>query len=81
MPSDVKDEGKKHQVKTVSLINTIEQARDAVANRYALSVCSNYGFSSKRNSEGIARRSGHGITQCVGVLWTTLEKFITKLYF
>ncbi len=67
VPSDVKDEGKKHQVKTVSLINTIEQARDAIANGYALSVCSNYGFSSKRNSEGIARRSGswnHAMCWC-----------------
>ena len=67
VPLDVKDEGKKHQVKTVSLINTIEQARDAIANGYALSVCSNYGFSSKRNSEGIARRSGswnHAMCWC-----------------
>tara|TARA_B100001778_G_scaffold56804_2_gene43794 strand:+ start:505 stop:1425 length:921 start_codon:yes stop_codon:yes gene_type:complete len=58
VPSEVTNEGKKHQVKTISLINTVEQARDAIANGYALSVCSNYGFSSKRNSEGIARRSG-----------------------
>tara|TARA_B100001094_G_scaffold324540_1_gene377299 strand:+ start:1435 stop:2358 length:924 start_codon:yes stop_codon:yes gene_type:complete len=58
VPADVKTEGQKHQVKTISMIKTVEEARDAMANGYALSVCSNYGFSSKRNSNGIARRSG-----------------------
>ena len=54
----VKDEGKKHQVKTISLVKTVEEARDAIANGYALSVCSNYGFSSTRNEDGIAQRRG-----------------------
>lgn len=58
VPAEVKTEGQKHQVKTISMIKTVEEARDAMANGYALSVCSNYGFSSKRNSNGIARRSG-----------------------
>lgn len=47
----------KHQVRTVSMISTVEEARDALANGYALSVCSNIGFSSKRDSKGIARRA------------------------
>lgn len=58
VPRDVKSEGAKHQVSTISLINTVDQARDAIANGYAISVCSNYGFSSRRDSNGIARRSG-----------------------
>ena len=58
VPRQVIDEGKKHQVKTISLINTVDQARDAIANGYAISVCSNYGFSSRRDSNGIARKSG-----------------------
>jgi hypothetical protein len=58
VPSEVKTEGKKHQVKTISMIKTVEEARDALANGYALSVCSNYGFSSRRNKNGIAGRSG-----------------------
>lgn len=53
-----KTEAQKHQVKTVSNIRTIEEARDALANGYALSVCSGYGFSSKRDANGIAKRSG-----------------------
>jgi len=51
-------EAKKHQVKTISLITTVEEARDALANGYGISVCSGYGFSSKRDSNGIAKRSG-----------------------
>jgi hypothetical protein len=58
VPEQVRTEGQKHQVKTISLINTIDQARDAIANGYAISVCSNYGFSSRRDKNGIARKSG-----------------------
>lgn len=58
VPSEVVNEAKKHQVITVSLINTVEQARDAIANGYAISVCSGSGFSSRRDKYGIAKRSG-----------------------
>lgn len=59
VPDEVITEAKKHQVKTISLINTIDQARDAIANGYAISVCSNSGFSSRRDKNGIAKRSGN----------------------
>jgi hypothetical protein len=59
IPKDVyTTEAKKHQVKTISNIRTVEEARDALANGYALSVCSGYGFSSRRDGNGIAKRSG-----------------------
>lgn len=58
VPEELVNEAKKHQVKTISLINTVEQARDALANGYAISVCSNSGFSSRRDKYGIASRSG-----------------------
>lgn len=58
VPKDVLNEGKKHQVKTISMVKSVSEARDAIANGYALSVCSNYGFSSKRDKHGIARKSG-----------------------
>tara|TARA_Y100000004_G_scaffold124082_1_gene139554 strand:+ start:2936 stop:3859 length:924 start_codon:yes stop_codon:yes gene_type:complete len=67
VPKEVKAEGKKHQVKTISLVKSVDEARDAIANGYALSVCSNYGFSSKRSEHGIARRSGswnHAMCWC-----------------
>jgi hypothetical protein len=58
VPSDVTKEGAKHQVKTISNIRSVEEARDAIANGYAISVCSGYGFSSRRDKHGIARKSG-----------------------
>lgn len=58
VPSSLVAEAQKHQVKTASLVKTIEEARDALANGYAISVCSNYGFSSRRDQYGIAKRSG-----------------------
>lgn len=58
IPDEIVKEAKKHQVKTISLVNTVEQARDAIANGYAISVCSGSGFSSRRDKYGIASRSG-----------------------
>ena len=58
VPSDVTNEGAKHQVKTISNIRSVEEARDAIANGYAISVCSGYGFSSRRDKNGIAKKSG-----------------------
>lgn len=58
VPDELVKEANKHQVKTISLINTVAQARDALANGYSISVCSNVGFSSRRDKYGIAKRSG-----------------------
>jgi len=57
-PSELVQAAKKHQVKTISMITTVDEARDALANGYAISVCSGYGFSSRRDKYGIAKRSG-----------------------
>lgn len=58
LPDKVIDIADDHQVKTVSLLKTIEEARDALANGYGICVCSGYGFSNRRDSKGIARKSG-----------------------
>lgn len=59
IPNSVyKTEASKHPVKTASLVTTIEEARDALANGYAISVCSGQGFSSRRDSNGIASAQG-----------------------
>jgi hypothetical protein len=58
LPDKVLQLAKKHKIKTVSLVRTVEEARDALANGYGLSVCSSYGFSNKRDSKGFARVSG-----------------------
>lgn len=58
LPDKVIDKADDHQIRTVSLVRTIEEARDALANGYGLAVCSSYGFSNKRDKNGIARVSG-----------------------
>ena len=42
LPDKVIDEADNHQIRTVSLIRTAEEARDALANGYGLAVCSSY---------------------------------------
>ena len=59
LPDPVIDVANDHQIKTVSLVRTVEEARDALANGYGLAVCSNYGFSNKRDKKGIANVSGN----------------------
>jgi hypothetical protein len=67
VPDKVIDIANDHQVRTVSLIKTVEEARDALANGYGLSVGSNYGFSSKRDSKGFCKPSGSwNHCMCVG---------------
>lgn len=51
-------EAQKHQVGTISMVTTVEEARDALSNGYALSCCSRLGFSSTRDKNGIAARKG-----------------------
>lgn len=58
IPNNVIKIAKEHQIQTVSNIRTVEEARDALANGYGVNVCSSYGFSDKRDSNGIANPSG-----------------------
>jgi hypothetical protein len=58
LPDKVIDTANDHQIKTASLIRTVEEARDALANGYGLAVCSSYGFSNTRDKKGFARQSG-----------------------
>ena len=58
LPDKVLDLANDHQIKTTSLVRTIEEARDALANGYGLAVCSSYGFSNTRDKKGFARTQG-----------------------
>lgn len=57
-PEWLNDIAENNKAETISLVSQLEEARDAIANGYGISVCSGYGFSSKRDSLGMARRSG-----------------------
>jgi len=70
LPDKVIDLADDHQIRTVSLIRTVEEARDALANGYGIAVCSGYGFSNKRDKNGIAKKSG-GWSHCMA--WTACD--------
>lgn len=57
-PRVLVEEAKKNQVKTVSNIRSVAEARDALFNGYGVFFCSNLGFSSTRDKNGISQRSG-----------------------
>ena len=58
-PAEITEEAGAHRVRTVTRVNTIEEAADALANGYGISCCSNYGFISRRDRFGVSRRQGH----------------------
>ncbi|MFM7796263.1 MAG: hypothetical protein ACKO7N_05805 [Candidatus Nitrosotenuis sp.] len=58
LPDKVLDVANDRQMKTASLVRTLEEARDALANGYGLTVCSNQGFSNKRDNKGFAKAEG-----------------------
>lgn len=58
VPDPVVKEASKHQVGTISLIQSWQQARDCLANGFGIVGCSDVGFRHSRNSEGVASPSG-----------------------
>jgi hypothetical protein len=58
VPAEIRDVASEHPVQTISLVNTVEEGRDAVANGYCLCVGSNQGFSSNRDGDGFASPRG-----------------------
>lgn len=49
---------REHPVKTTALVTNFSDACKAIKNGYPIPVCSGYGFSSSRDSDGFARKSG-----------------------
>lgn len=78
VPKDLVKVARQHQIKTTSLIKTVEEARDALYNGYGINVCSNYGFSNNRNDKGIARAQGNWSHS---MAWTACDDTGTQPYF
>lgn len=57
-PDSLEPIAKQHPIKTASLCKTYEEARDAIANGYPVSVASNRGFNTTRDSAGFLSPSG-----------------------
>ena len=58
LPDDLEPEAAPYRVGTASLVTSYRAARDAIANGYPVPVCSDVGFTDRRDSEGFAKRSG-----------------------
>ena len=58
LPNDLEPAAHEHLVRSVTLVKTWEDLCDAIAAGYPVTVASNQGFTSTRDSEGFARPSG-----------------------
>lgn len=58
VPEQLIKEANKHKIRTVSLVRTYKEVRDALANGYAVTIASNQGFNTNRDREGFAYPSG-----------------------
>lgn len=58
VPADVAAQAGQHKVVTVSLVSTYEELEDALANGYPVPVCSNQGFTLRRDEDGFCRPKG-----------------------
>jgi hypothetical protein len=57
-PKELVELGKQHVVRGTAIVRSYEEARDMLANGYPVPVCSNQGFSDKRDDEGFSRPKG-----------------------
>lgn len=57
-PRELWDDCREHPVGTATKVTSVEQARDLIANGYAIGIAGNKGFSNRRDKYGIARASG-----------------------
>jgi len=58
VPQNIIDLGKESHIETVSLVKTTGEARDLLYNGYGLTIASSFGFSNRRDKNGISVRSG-----------------------
>ena len=67
MPKDLEGEAAKHKVAEITQINDFDEGCKALAQGYGILIASGVGFSSRRDSEGYAKRSGRW-AHCMSVL-------------
>lgn len=58
LPVSLIKEANKHKIRTVSLVKTYVEVRDALANGYAVTIASNQGFNTSRDREGFSYPNG-----------------------
>lgn len=58
VPDDLERVAKEHPVQDVTTVRDWAQAKQALASGYAIAICSNQGFSSQRDANGVCKASG-----------------------
>jgi hypothetical protein len=58
VPDDLELTMREHPIRTVSLVTTYEEVRDAISNGYAVTIASACGFMTTRDREGFLKPSG-----------------------
>jgi hypothetical protein len=58
VPPEIEAKAAQHKVKTVSLVSTYEELEDAMANGYPVPVCSDQGFTLRRDRDGFCQPQG-----------------------
>jgi len=58
LPDVLEPTARQYPVRTVSLVTTWEQLRDAIASGYPVTIASNRGFNTKRDKDGFLKPSG-----------------------
>lgn len=59
VPSYLLEIARQHKIRTTSMVRTYEEARDAIANGYAVTVASNRGFNKVRDKDGFLTPMGN----------------------
>lgn len=78
VPDDLEPEVRKYPVSTITLVATVEEAKQALAAGYGISVASNQGFKMTRDSNGVCAAFGSWAHQMCICGYTVIEG---KTYF
>lgn len=80
-PADIKSSARNRLLKQGVKAKTIDQAADFLANGYPIPICSNQGFTMKRNANGICEASGtwSHCMLCIGLLMVNGERIFVIL--
>lgn len=74
VPTELEAEARKHPVKETVMVSSWDQAKKALVQGYGIAICSNQGFSMKRDANGIAKTSGSW-AHCMCLSgWATINK-------
>lgn len=67
VPAELLNEVKQRPVKDISQVKTVADARKSLANGYAIAVCSNQGFHTRRDPQGFSRPMGEW-NHCMAII-------------